>query len=97
MAETPLLHDVLALATNCTLVATSLLFRGADTVTPANAGAAMAPSAKTIFHIFIETDLPGLGSERSETNLVSCWIAAILGGTYAESQGIPPNMLTRRF
>ena len=46
MAETPLLHVVVAVATYWTLVATLLLLTGASTETPATAGVAIA-SAKT--------------------------------------------------
>src|SRR5215472_240560 len=41
MEPTPLAHEVVAFATKLTLLPTVLLFAGVDTVTPANAVAAM--------------------------------------------------------
>jgi hypothetical protein len=56
IADTPFEHVVLAVATNCTVVATWLLLSGAVTDTPAIAGAA-TPSAKIRANVFIGTNL----------------------------------------
>jgi hypothetical protein len=56
MDETPLLHDVVAVATYWTLVATLLLLTGATTETPATAGIAATRATKTA-NIFIASDL----------------------------------------
>jgi hypothetical protein len=56
IADTPFEHVVFAVATNCTVVATELLFSGAVTDTPATAGAE-TPSTKIKATVFIGTNL----------------------------------------
>jgi hypothetical protein len=57
MAEIPLAQVEFAVATNCTVVATTLLLAGALTDTPAKAGVTIANS-NPIANPFMDTDLP---------------------------------------
>jgi sirohydrochlorin ferrochelatase len=59
IAATPLPHEVVAFATNWTVVATSLLFAGAVTVTVARAGIALASTSRNA-NFFMRASLFGL-------------------------------------
>jgi hypothetical protein len=84
IADTPFAHDVVAVATNWTVVATSLLGAGAFTVTPANAEHTLS-SAKTNPNNLIEKAPFWVicnGVQRRQCLLV----AAILGVQSGKSQ-----------